>query len=410
MLGLAAMVAACARPPAMIAVAYVPTTPEPATKAAPPPQAPPAEEKASPPELEPLLRTDPELASMLADATRRRMQVLVAVPRKDENGKVSLLKAGYRADAEYFYPASAVKLPIAVLALEKIEELRQRNKGRTIDLSAILRIRGRRTTEGTLRDTLESSLVVSDNDAHNRLFDLVGREEAVWRAWKLDLDNTRVVHPLGDLPERKQPKADIFPTPNRKEPIAVPFKTQLDLPKSDQEGLLVGTKHRDESGRVVDGPMDFTNKNRVTLADLQTLLVALVRPDLAEGPLPKLSASDREALVQILETLPSELKARRLGKALDDVHKPLRAAVQAELPDDKIRVIGKGGHAYGFVVENAYVVDETTGRSFFVAAAVYANDSGVGDDRYEYTTVAGPFVQRLGHVLARTLLKKRPKS
>src|SRR5688572_31963618 len=100
------LAAACAHPKSMIAVAYVPAPEPPPPKAAPPP---PPEEKAAPPELEPLLRTDPELASMLDDAARRRMQVLVAVPRKDEKGKTSLLRVGYRADSEYFYPASAVK-------------------------------------------------------------------------------------------------------------------------------------------------------------------------------------------------------------------------------------------------------------------------------------------------------------
>src|SRR5688572_29586379 len=104
LVGLAALCVACsARPPTMIAVAYTPV-PEP-PKPAPAPPPPPPEEKASPPELEPLLRTDSELAAMLADAPRRRMQVLVAVPRKDEKGKTTLLRVGYRADSEYFYPA-----------------------------------------------------------------------------------------------------------------------------------------------------------------------------------------------------------------------------------------------------------------------------------------------------------------
>ncbi len=397
----AVLLTACMRPKSMVAIAYVPA-PEPQTKAAPPP---PEEEKAAPPELEPLLRTDSELASMLEDAERRRMQVLVAVPRKDENGKTSLLRVGYRADAEYFYPASAVKLPMAVFALEKLEEIRAKNPKRTIGLNAILRTRGRRG-DATIKDLLEGALVVSDNDAHNRLFDFVGRNEALERAWRLDLTHTRIVHALGEG-TRRAPVVDLFPGPGRRAPIAVTYRPPMEIPAASHEGLLIGTKHRDASGRIVNGPMDFSEKNRVWLADLQALLVALVRPELAETTLPKISSADRDALLGILEMLPSDLKARRLGRSLDDVHKPLRAAVNAELPDDQIRVIGKGGHAYGFVVENAYVLDETTNRSFFVAAAVYANDSGIGDDRYEYSTVAGPFVNRLGRVLARTLLKKR---
>lgn len=71
-------------------------------------------------DLEPVLRRDPALAPFLDDAVRRRIQILVAVPRDD--GEPGLRRLGFRVDAEYFYPASAVKLAIATAALQKLDE------------------------------------------------------------------------------------------------------------------------------------------------------------------------------------------------------------------------------------------------------------------------------------------------
>ena len=86
------------------------------------------------------------------------------------------------------------------------------------------------------------------------------------------------------------------------------------------------------------------------------------------------------------------------------------SAVAAALPGDRIRVHGKGGRAYGFTIECSYVTNETTGRSVFVAAVVYANDNDVlNDDRYPYGDVADPFVARLGRVVARAFLAEETR-
>jgi len=66
------------------------------------------------------------------------------------------------------------------------------------------------------------------------------------------------------------------------------------------------------------------------------------------------------------------------------------------------RVYDKTGEAYGFSIENAWVVDEATGRGFFLAATLYTNADGVlNDDAYEYDTIAHPFLADLGEAAAR---------
>lgn len=143
--------------------------------------------------------------------------------------------------------------------------------------------------------------------------------------------------------------------------------------------------------------------NRTSLRDLQELLVAVMRPELAGIAAPHLSTEDRDALIASLRTLPSELDPRATS-ALDRLHKPLLDGVQNALPGRPVRVYGKGGRAYGFTIVNAYVVDETTGRGVFVAAVVYSNDNDViNDDRYDYVKLGAPFFTHLGAVVARVL-------
>ena len=52
-----------------------------------------------------------------------RVQVLVAEVVTNRLGHAALQRSGYRVDAEYFYPASAIKLCAAVAGLQTIEQL-----------------------------------------------------------------------------------------------------------------------------------------------------------------------------------------------------------------------------------------------------------------------------------------------
>jgi hypothetical protein len=97
---------------------------------------------------------------------------------------------------------------------------------------------------------------------------------------------------------------------------------------------------------------------------------------------PLLAKDDRAALLAILGTLPSQLHGGRFRRTIDELNKALHLAIAAAVPDDRVRVLGKGGRALGFEIENSYAVDETTGRSFFVSAVIYANENGtLNDDR-----------------------------
>src|SRR5690606_23050871 len=112
----------------------------------------------------------------------------------------------YRAnDAEYFYPASTVKLPVALLALEKINRLDIAGLHR--DTVMLTGADGNGQTEALHDPTaanglpsighyIRKVLLVSDNDAFNRLYEFVGQSEINEALHSKGFEGTRILHRL----------------------------------------------------------------------------------------------------------------------------------------------------------------------------------------------------------------------
>jgi hypothetical protein len=133
-----------------------------------------------------LMKSKPEqFDSILASVAKYRVQILYTQVDRDKRNHPSYTSYAYRLDPrEYFYPASTVKLPTALAALEKMNVLKLANK------STPMRIDSSRTDQTPARGDVTSSngtasvahyvkkiMLVSDNDAHNRLLEFVGPDE-----------------------------------------------------------------------------------------------------------------------------------------------------------------------------------------------------------------------------------------
>jgi hypothetical protein len=64
------------------------------------------------------------LAKVMADPARHRVQIIYTQIDRAKDNRPHFRSFAYRVDpGEYFYPASTVKLPVALLSLEKINRL-----------------------------------------------------------------------------------------------------------------------------------------------------------------------------------------------------------------------------------------------------------------------------------------------
>ncbi len=80
-----------------------------------------------------------------------------------------------------------------------------------------------------------------------------------------------------------------------------------------------------------------------------------------------------------------------------------------QIPEN-IRVFNKVGWAYGFLTDVSYVVDFKNQIEFMLTATIYANEDGIlNDNKYEYDSVALPFLYRVGQDIYHFDLNRKRK-
>lgn len=365
------------------------------------------------------LEAQPALRDALAVAERLRLQVVLGVVEERPGGRPVLVQHGFRAGAEYLYPASSVKLFAAIAALERLAELR-RETGLPITARTPLVYHplfpGEEREEAdpsnldggaiTVGHEIRKVFLVSDNAAFNRLYELVGQDRLAASIARAGLPGVRIVHRLSEPhtaeENRRLPRIDflldgvVHTAPERtSEPLP---------PPPSLRGLLVGTASLDGDGKRVEGPMDFAGKNRAPLAVLQRALCMVVRPDVeCGGPGFSLTDADRGLLRTAMSELPRDSVNPRLDPAEfpDAYVKFLLPGLARVFAAERLRVYDKSGQAYGFTLDNAWV-ESGYGPTFFLAAALYTNEDGVlNDDAYDYETVALPVLADVAEAVAR---------
>ncbi len=128
----------------------------------------------------------PTLKMVLADTATYQVQILYTQIDRNEHGNPLFTTYPFNVDdSRYYYPASTVKLPIALLALEWLEE--QQVEGLTLETTMVTdSVRPSQLpawSDSTAQNGLPSLghyikkiLLVSDNDASNRLYELLGTD------------------------------------------------------------------------------------------------------------------------------------------------------------------------------------------------------------------------------------------
>lgn len=406
-------------PAAPIAAVPAPIpTPKPVTPA-PPPRVPrtttaPATLSGKDPAADEILRgtSSAVLKTVLATPETYRFQLLYSVVK--EGAKPTLERHGWRADAEYFFPASSMKVPIALAAYERMSALRKAGKaGFTRDAAMQIypsKGSGAPTSTTLARETWRA-LIVSDNFSANRLLAVTGHREVHETCFGLGLASARVR--TGFATGEELDPAEASPRVVVGDPahaVELPArKSTLTLPATDAKLLDVGEGYLDDKGRKVNGPMSFKEKNAMKLQHLQDALIRIMRPDLLPARSGSIFAAgapseDVAYLREALGTLPSEsgLAGYDRNVLADYPLSPFLRGIERVRPRGQFQIFQKVGQAFGFLIHNAYVVDKATGRSFFLTAAIYANADGVlNDDLYNYDTVSVPALADVGEAFTR---------
>lgn len=373
------------------------------------------------------LEASPTTRQVLAAADEHRLKLELAVVVPGAAGGATLRRASFDAGPAYWYPASTIKSCAVVAALLELDELAART-GRPIDRDTPLAFYPLFDGEGleardptherdgtiTAAHLARKVLLVSDNPAFNRLYDLCGRDGLDRHMRALGLDGIKIRHRLSvarSLEENgRAPRIDLLPLDGG-DLVTLPARDGApDLGAFEGDGVLVGVASMSGEARV-EGPMDFSRRNEARLRDLLDLHVLLLRPDVDLGDgrrgadvLP-LGDDDRAFVREAMRQRPRDSADPVYDPAhyADAYSKFLAPGIWRALGAERVDVLDKVGRAYGFSATNSYVEDRATGRAFFLAATLYTNADGVlNDDQYEYD-LADRFFADLGEALVREL-------
>jgi hypothetical protein len=349
------------------------------------------------------------LRTVIATPEKYRFQVLYGEIR--EGATPALERHGYRADVEYFFPASSMKVPITLATYDRLAKLRGAGRP-ALTRDATMRIHpvsgnGEPYVTTLARETWRA-LIVSDNFSANRLLGVVGHREAHETLWSLGLSSARIHSGFATGaeidPAELSPRIELAAAGGATDELAA-RRSDLLLPATDATSLDIG-KANIVDGRRVEGPLSFADKNAMRLRDLQDTLVRIMRPDLlpASAALDTASKEDLAYVREALGTLPSQsgLAGFDRNVVADYQLSPFLRGIERVRPRGHFQIFSKVGQAYGFLIANAYVVDKDTGRSFFLVASIYANpDETMNGDSYAYDSISFPALADVGEAFCR---------
>lgn len=364
------------------------------------------------------------LRGIRSEPERYKLQILVT--ELDQDGVRETW--GYRADAEYFYPASTVKLPAAVATLIKLRSLAEEH-GVNLTPDTPMRFHPQfeateiedrdasniETQQITLRHLLRKVFLVSDNEAYNKMFELVGSNELNQLMQRVEPGGGRIVHRLSEGRTAQQnaelPAIDFL---NADGTVLLSLPERISQPTfasdSDIESLPGYPKF--ELGRAyttgrerVEEPFVFAGKNRTPLSALHRLVIMLAEPSHESGQL-GLHESDRQLLVEIMQTLPrqSANPVYDPEKYPDEYPKFFLPGIRDALGHDQVLIANKLGRAYGFSIDAAHIYDERNQRAIVLSAVIYTNDNAtLNDGIYEYA-LADQALAQIARKVAERLL------
>ena len=360
--------------------------------------------------IENLLKQNPAFQEILADLDKYEVQVIYTKIDRDDQNHPHFSSFYFNADStRYFYPASTVKMPIALLALEKLNELGIEG----LDMNSTFFTDSAYTGQTpVLEDTtaqnglpsvaqyIKKIFVVSDNDAYNRLYEFLGQEYIHQKLRDKGFTHSRIIHRLS-IPLSIEENQHTNPVRFYKgdslvysQPLV---KSMASYPPKEQ--IVKGKAHINTQDSLVEAPFDFTYKNFIPLAEMQRMLRDVIFP--SESPMFNLGPQDYALVYQYMSQLPRETTypTYSLPEYYDAYCKYLMFGEDRDIPSP-IRIFNKIGQAYGYLIDNAYIIDLENNIEFFLSAVIHVNENETyNDGGYEYKTIGYPFMKELGQTL-----------
>jgi len=312
---------------------------------------------------------------------------------------------------EYFYPASIVKLPVLLLALEWINESnnlsitentpfifnskfscipKKSNSAYPVDLT-------------TISNCIKKILLVSDNNSYNNLFHLLGRDFIKKELKSKGFERTQISKSFVgcDFDEHNNLPGVSFIL-NNMDTLVLRNDTTIiyEYDSVDTEQITLNKFYR--KGNLTYDTLDFIDNNNLPLDEGLEMLMRLVKPELFHPSKRwKITQKQREFVMKYMSIYPRESKLKKYSNYEDypDSYKKyfMYGFLKKERINDPIRIYNIVGLACGFTIDIAYVENQKNMDGYFIAAAMFTNEHGkYYNGNTNYRKQAFPFFTKLG--------------
>jgi hypothetical protein len=366
------------------------------------------------PFLDSLLHTNPALAKVLSHPATYQLQLIYTQINRDAQNVPHFTQHTYHLNPrQYFNPASLVKLPVALLALEKLHTLPTPITKSTIMSTGVA---GRCQTpvsfaapadsnrQATVGNYIKRMLLVSDNLAYNRLYEFLGQKTINERLQQLGYPGSRIVRRFApcDTAANHHTNPIAFHAPAGDTLYKQPAQTNPRTPAPPLGPVFAGRAYKVGS-KVIHQPYNFTTANNLPLSDITSLLQTALFPEaLPTAQRPYLTPADHAFLRQYLHLTPhtAHFTPYAAPKYFDAYKKYLYYGRRPDVqPQPGLRIFNIVGMSHGYLADVAYFADTLHQSEFLLSAVLYVNQDGIiNDANYEYDTIGEPFLAQLGQL------------
>ena len=360
---------------------------------------------------------------IIANPNNYRCQVIYTQIDRNEKGTPRFTHHRFNADSNlYFNPASMVKMPLAFLSLEKLNELKipgldkfttmafdsshEKQVAMTTDSSA-------RNFKPSIAQFIRRAMLISENDPYNRMYQFVGQETANRKLMEKGYTSSRITRQFMGYTEDQNRHTNgirFFDASGK-----LVYHQQPSYNRDSfrfPSPILIGDKHINRNDELVNGPFDFTRHNNISLDDMRQMLQAMIYPT----SVPKhqrfnITEADRLFMLQYMSQYPAETPYPNYDSTIFyNSYVKFFFQDSAHTIPPHIRVFNKVGWAYGFLTDVSYVMDSKNNIDYMLSATVYVNSDGIiNDSKYDEESMGFPFFRELGKAVYQYELQ-RPRA
>ncbi len=352
-----------------------------------------------------------------------RVQIIYTQIDRNEEGVAKFTNHHFHTNPDfYFNPASMVKMPLAFLALEKLNEMNLPgvNKDTRMRFDSSYERQVRMDKDSTSADGYPSiaqfikrAFLISENDPYNRMYQFVTQQTVNKKLQEKGYRSARITRQFmgySDIQNRHTNGIAFLDNFGREiyyqQPAFNPDSFHFPLP------VFIGDAHINRNDELVQAPFDFTRHNNISLEDMQQMIQAVIEPvSVKNSARFNISEADRFFLLKYLSQYPSETTTPKYDDSIfyDSYVKFFFNGADHCIPKN-IRVFNKVGWAYGFLTDVSYVRDTLNNLEYMLSATVYVNSDGiVNDSKYDEESVGFPFLKSLGDCVYNYELQRKRK-